>query len=43
MEWPTSTEEEETREEKLSGECEEWDEDSDEDSDESSEESGRDD
>ena len=29
-EWPTSTEEEETREEKLSGECEEWDEDSDE-------------
>ena len=27
-EWSTSTEEEETREEKLSGECEEWDEDS---------------
>ena len=29
-EWSTSKEEEETREEKLSGECEEWDEDSDE-------------
>ena len=27
-EWSTSTEEEETREEKLTGECEEWDEDS---------------
>ena len=27
-EWSTSTEEEETGEEKLSGECEEWDEDS---------------
>ena len=32
-EWSTSTEEEETGEEKLSGECEEWDEDSDESSD----------
>ena len=27
-EWSTSTEEEDTGEEKLSGECEEWDEDS---------------